>query len=93
MSKTVQIYDEAAAIVAQLSARTGLTEAEVLTEGVRALNDGQMPRSEAFERWLREQVAAGYDDHKADPDSAITAGELMRRLRQRSAQRRTIRPE
>lgn len=93
MAKLIEIADETAEIVARLSARTGLTEAEVLAEGVRALGDASVPESEALERWLRDEVAAGYDACMADPDSAITGNELMRRLRARSAERHAVRPE
>lgn len=88
MTKLVEIADETAEIIARVSARTGLTEAEVLAAGVRALDDDSVPEGEALEGWLREEVAAGYDQYVSDPDSAISAGELMRRLRSRSVHRR-----
>ena len=93
MSKIVEIPDETAEAVARLSAATGLTVAEVLAEGVRALDVGPMPGDEALERWLKIEAAAGYDEHMAAPDRAVDAGDLMGRLRARSAQRRAVRLE
>lgn len=93
MTKLIEVADETAEIIARLSARTGLTEAEVLADAVRVLDDESAPGGEALERWLRDEVATGYDEYKADPDSAISGDELLRRLRAQSAQRRAVRPE
>lgn len=90
MTKLVEISEETAAIVTRLSAETGLTEAQVLAEGVRALEGAPALQGGAFERWLHDDVAASYDAYKAHPDSAITGDELLRRLRERSAARRTV---
>src|SRR3546814_7597343 len=79
MTKLVEIADNTAEIIARVSARTGLTEAEVLAEGVRVLDDESAPGGESLERWLRDEVAAGYDAYMSDPDSAISADDLMRR--------------
>lgn len=43
------------------------SESEVIREGLRALDE----REEAVEHWLRTEVVATYDAHKADPSRAI----------------------
>jgi antitoxin ParD1/3/4 len=52
------------------------SESEVVREGLRALAE----RDEAVERWLREEVAATYDRHKAAPHEAIPLDEAWKRL-------------
>jgi putative addiction module CopG family antidote len=42
------------------------TESEVIRDGLRTL----AARDLAVERWLKEEVAAAYDAHKADPQRA-----------------------
>lgn len=60
---------------------------EVLRDGVRAL----IERDEAFEKWLREDVAASYDALKADSSRAIpiedVMGRILKRARDREANR------
>lgn len=55
------------------------SESEVIREGLRALQE----RDEAVERWLREEVAQAYDDHKANPDQASDLSEVALRLENR----------
>jgi putative addiction module CopG family antidote len=43
-----------------------VSESEVIREGLRALQE----RESAVEHWLRTEVAATYDAHKADPARA-----------------------
>lgn len=52
------------------------SESEVIREGLRALQE----REEAVERWLRIEVAAAYDTHKADPGQAKPLTDAMHRL-------------
>jgi len=52
------------------------TESEVIRDGLRAL----MARDRAVEHWLQNQVAPAFDALKADPSSAVTAGQLRARL-------------
>lgn len=54
------------------------SESEVIRDGLRAL----FARDEVVERWLREEVAVIYDEHKADPSRAIPADEVRQRLRE-----------
>jgi putative addiction module CopG family antidote len=58
---------------------------EVMRDGLRALFE----RDAAIERWLREEVGQSFDAYKADPASAIPADQVMSRLRERAAARRT----
>jgi putative addiction module CopG family antidote len=62
---------------------------EVLRDGVRAL----IERDEAFEKWLREDVAASYDAHKADPSRAIPIEDVMGRILERAREREAKRGE
>ncbi|MBB4234628.1 type II toxin-antitoxin system ParD family antitoxin [Rhizobium esperanzae] len=55
------------------------SESEVIREGLRALQE----RENAVEHWLRTEVAATYDAHKADPTKAKPLGEVWKRLEAR----------
>jgi antitoxin ParD1/3/4 len=50
------------------------SESEVIREGLRALQE----RDEAVERWLRTEVVATYDAHKANPTLAQPLDEAMK---------------
>lgn len=52
------------------------TESEVIREGLRSL----MARDRAIERWLRTDVAAAYDELKADPSKALTPDQVRASL-------------
>ncbi|MBK8459430.1 MAG: type II toxin-antitoxin system ParD family antitoxin [Micropruina sp.] len=52
------------------------SESEVVREGLRAL----AARDRAVDAWLRDQVAPAYDRFLADPESALSAGEVRARL-------------
>lgn len=52
------------------------SESEVIREGLRALQE----RENAVEHWLRTEVAATYDAHKADPTKAKPLDEVWKRL-------------
>ena len=68
---------EMARIVREKVANGGYaSESEVIRDGLRALQD----RDAAIERWLREEVAPTYDDHKANPGKAIPLAEVTARL-------------
>lgn len=58
---------------------------EVLRDGVRAL----MERDAAFEKWLREDAAASYDEYKADPSKVVPAEDVMERILKRARDRRS----
>ena len=53
--------------------------------GLRALQE----RDATIEKWLREEVAPTCDAIQANPDSAISGGEMAERMRQRHAARLT----
>jgi antitoxin ParD1/3/4 len=57
------------------------TESEVIRDGLRTL----AARDAAVERWLREEVAAAYDAHKADPTRAVPLEDGMAQVRSRVA--------
>jgi putative addiction module CopG family antidote len=52
------------------------SESEVIREGLRAL----LERESAVEHWLRTEVAAAYDAHKAHPERAKPLDEAWREL-------------
>lgn len=52
------------------------SESEVIREGLRALQE----REAAVENWLRTEVAAAYDAHKANPGKARPLNEAWARL-------------
>ena len=51
------------------------SESEVIREGLRAL----AARDRAVDAWLRDHVAPAYDRLLADPESALSAGEVRAR--------------
>ena len=52
---------------------------EVMRDGVRAL----LERDAALERWLREEVVAGYQEYTADPSKGVPAEKVVDRIRAR----------
>jgi len=70
-------HDMAAMVKAKVASGQYATESEVIRDGLRTLQ----ARDAAIESWLKEEVAKSYDEHAADPDSAIPAGKIMARLR------------
>ena len=70
-------HDMAALLKAKVASGEYATESEVVRDGLRALQ----ARDAAIERWLRDEVAKSYDEHKADPKSAIPLNEVMTRVR------------
>ncbi len=75
------------AIKAKVAGGEYATESEVIREGMRAL----LARDRAIEHWLRTEVAAAYDELKADPSKALTIDQVRASLtearRQRAASR------
>ena len=53
------------------------SESEVIRDGLRALQ----ARDKALEHWLRTEVAAAYDELKADPSKGRTAEQVLASLR------------
>lgn len=56
------------------------SENEVILEGLRALQ----ARESAVEQWLRTEVAAAYDEYRADPSRAAPAKDVFARIRART---------
>lgn len=52
------------------------SESEVIRDGLRAL----FAREDAIESWLRTEVAASYDELRADPSRAIRSEDLRAHL-------------
>jgi putative addiction module CopG family antidote len=61
------------------------SESEVVRDGLRAL----FAREEAIEAWLRNEVAAAYDELRADPSRAISSDEMRAHLAELHKQRST----
>jgi antitoxin ParD1/3/4 len=55
---------------------TRATESEVVREGLRSL----FARDQAFEDWLTTDVAAAYDELKADPSKARSVEQVRATL-------------
>lgn len=70
------------AVKAKVAGGEYATESEVIREGLRAL----LARDQAIEKWLRTEVAAAYDELKADPSRALTIEQVRASLA--SARRR-----
>lgn len=82
--RTVSLpHEHAAFIDAQVASGAFASASEVVRAGLRALQE----RDAAVERWLRTEVVAAYDAHKADPSKAVPAEQVMDRLRARVAAR------
>jgi len=66
----------AALIKSKVNAGEYATESEVIRDGVRAL----LARDHAIEHWLKTEVAAIYDELKADPSKAIPINQVKQYL-------------
>ena len=53
------------------------SESEVIRDGLRALQ----ARDKALEGWLRTEVAAAYDELKADPSKGRTPDQVLASLK------------
>lgn len=53
------------------------SESEVIRDGLRALQ----ARDKALDNWLRTEVAAAYDELKADPSKGRSADEVLASLK------------
>jgi len=53
------------------------SESEVIRDGLRALQ----ARDQALEKWLRTEVAAAYDEMKADPSKGLNSEEVLEALK------------
>lgn len=68
--------DMADAVMAKVAAGEYATESEVIRDGLRTL----LARDRAVEAWLRTDVAAAYDEAKADRSSVVSSAEVRARL-------------
>ncbi|WP_342240496.1 type II toxin-antitoxin system ParD family antitoxin [Inquilinus sp. OTU3971] len=59
------------------------SESEVIRDGLRALQ----ARDQALERWLRTEVAAAYDEMKADPSKGLSSEEVLQSLKAETRRR------
>ncbi len=76
--RTFDLPADQAAFIDEQVARGAFESAdEVVTEGLRALQE----RDEEIERWLREEVAPTYDEMQAHPERGISGEEFMREIR------------
>ncbi|CAM5380698.1 ribbon-helix-helix domain-containing protein [Rhodanobacter lindaniclasticus] len=64
------------AVKAKVAGGEYATESEVIREGLRAL----IAKDRAIEHWLRTEVAAAYDELKADPSKALTIDQMRTSL-------------
>ena len=67
---------EAERVASRIASGRYASESDVILEGLRALDE----RDAAVEEWLRTDVAATYDAHKANPHQARTLDEAWQRL-------------
>lgn len=74
---SVTLPNEMAEMVrAKVASGEYASESEVIRDGLRALQ----ARDQALEKWLRTEVAAAYDEAKADPSSLLSSEEVQERL-------------
>jgi antitoxin ParD1/3/4 len=75
---SVTLPNEMAQMVkAKVSSGEYASESEVIRDGLRALQ----ARDKALDAWLRTEVAAAYDELKADPSKARTPKQVSASLR------------
>lgn len=68
--------DMADLVRAKVRAGEYASESEVIRDGLRSL----AARDRALEHWLRTEVAAAYDEMKADPSKALTVDQVRQSL-------------
>ncbi len=66
----------AEAIRAKVQAGEYASESEVIRDGLRAM----VARDRAVEHWLKTEVAASYDEMKANPSLGISIEEMRAKL-------------
>jgi len=75
---SVTLPNEMADMVrAKVSSGEYASESEVIRDGLRALQ----ARDRALEKWLRTEVAAAYDEMKADPSKGLSSEEVLEALK------------
>ncbi|MGL4959588.1 MAG: type II toxin-antitoxin system ParD family antitoxin [Inquilinus sp.] len=74
---SVTLPNEMADMVrAKVSSGEYASESEVIRDGLRALQ----ARDQALEKWLRTEVAAAYDEAKANPSSLLDSEQVLEQL-------------
>jgi antitoxin ParD1/3/4 len=68
--------DMADEVKAKVAAGEYATESEVIRDGLRTL----LARDRAVEAWLRAEVAAAYDEAKADQSNVVSSADVRARL-------------
>jgi putative addiction module CopG family antidote len=76
--------DMVAAVEAKIRSGGYASVSEVVRDGVRAL----LERDAAVERWLREEVVAGHQQHLSDPSNCVPADAILGRIKHRRAARK-----
>ena len=75
--RTISLPEEQSTFIdAKVASGDYGSASEVVRAGLRALQE----RDAAIERWLREEVVPTYERMKANPESAISAQEMRRRM-------------
>ena len=69
--------DMAQMVKGKVSSGEYASESEVIRDGLRALQ----AREKALESWLRTEVAAAYDEMKADPSKGRTPEQVLASLK------------
>ncbi|WP_026869696.1 type II toxin-antitoxin system ParD family antitoxin [Inquilinus limosus] len=84
---SVTLPNEMAEMVrAKVASGEYASESEVIRDGLRALQ----ARDQALEKWLRTEVAAAYDEMKADPSKGISAEEVLKSLKAETRRRTKV---
>lgn len=74
-------------VKAKVAAGEYATESEMIREGLRSL----IARDRAIEHWLHTEVAAAYDELKAEPSKALTPDQVRASLAEARHRRATAR--
>ena len=83
--KSILVSDETAELLARQSDTTGLSEAELVALWARQHDDAPVHSDAAFERWLKDEVAADLALFLSDPSTGIPAEAVMDRIRNRDS--------
>ncbi len=75
----VRVEEDLKAAFAQAAKAADRTASQLLRDFMRDYVRAQAERTEV-EAWLREDVAASYDEYRADPDGAIPAADVSAAL-------------
>lgn len=69
--------DLARLVEVELGSGRYASQVDVLRDALHALAE----RDDALERWLREDVVAGHAEYLADPSSAVSAADVLSRVK------------